>query len=320
MEKPKRTLTVIDRLTEAEGVISLHLADAASVPLPTWMPGAHIEVELETPDGELMSRHYSLCSDPHDLKSWRIGIRNDTGGRGGSAWLHENAKLGTEVRCSAPRNHFPLEPATRYRFIAGGIGITPILPMLQRAEQEGIDWTLLYRGRSRESMAFLDELAEYGDRVQVSARSEVGDCRLSDHLDAVGDGEAVYACGPSSMLQQLDLEAQRLPPGALHVEHFTPRESDTASDSVFRVEFAASGITASVSPGTSVLDVAEAHGIQVFTSCREGTCGTCETPIIGGEAEHRDTVLSTAEQVEQSCMMICVSRAAPGCPLLRLDL
>ncbi|MBW8801741.1 MAG: ferredoxin reductase, partial [Streptomyces sp.] len=156
---------VVDRRdTAADGVLALTLRHPLGEQLPRWEPGAHIDVVL----GPGLERQYSLCGDPADRTAWRIAVLREPVGRGGSAHVHEQLGQGDKVRVRGPRNHFALRPAPRYRFIAGGIGITPILPMLAAAEAEGAEWTLLYGGRTRESMAFTEELSRYGDRVTVA--------------------------------------------------------------------------------------------------------------------------------------------------------
>lgn len=306
-------LMIVERRDESDGVISLSLEPTGGGELPAWTPGAHVDVVVT--DG--LVRQYSLCSDPDDRHRWRLGILRSPDSRGGSEQVFDKLHAGDIVEVGAPRNHFALEPAPRYVFVAGGIGITPILPMVAAAERAGARWTLLYGGRRRGSMAFLDELARYGDRVTVAPEDEVGLLDLSGVLD--GD-PVVYACGPEPLLDAV-ADRMRDRPAGLHVERFTPRAVPaTGDDDGFRVEFRASGVSAAVPPDRSILDVAQEAGVVADWSCREGTCGSCETPLLGGRAEHRDSVLSAEEQQAQDCLMICVSRAEHGCPLLELDL
>lgn len=294
-------LVVADTQSAADGVLALTLRHPLGEPLPAWEPGAHVDLVL-SPE---LERQYSLCGDPADRAAWRVAVLREPEGRGGSAYVHEQMRPGDKVRVRGPRNHFALRPAPRYRFIAGGIGITPILPMLAAAEEAGAEWTLLYGGRSRDSMAFTEELARYGDRVTLAPQDETGLLDLASVLDALPEGTLVYCCGPGALLDAVE---ERCPSGALHVERFQPKEKQTGDDGEFEVELAQSGRTLTVAPGVSVLDAVRAAGVEVLYSCTEGTCGTCETDVLDGIPEHRDSVLSSEEREAGETMMICVSR------------
>ncbi|MET9381182.1 PDR/VanB family oxidoreductase [Streptomyces sp. NPDC002928] len=293
---------VVDRREfAADGVLAITLRHPLGEQLPAWEPGAHIDVVL----GPDLERQYSLCGDPADRTAWRIAVLREPDGRGGSAHVHEQLGQGHKVRVRGPRNHFALRPAPRYRFIAGGIGITPILPMLAAAQAAGAEWSLLYGGRSRNSMAFAEELAGYGARVTIAPQDESGLLDLGSVLDALPDGTLVYCCGPGPLLDAVE---ERCPSGALHVERFQPKEQPTGGDGEFEVELAQSGRTLTVAPGVSVLDTVRAAGVEVLFSCAEGTCGTCETDVLEGTPEHRDSVLTQEEREAGETMMICVSR------------
>ena len=310
-------LVIRDRRDEADGVVSLTLAHPEGHDLPAWTPGAHVDLTVD--DGVV--RQYSLSSDPHDRTSWRLGVLREPAGRGGSEYVCTKLDVGDVVEVSEPRNHFALEPAGHYLFIAGGIGITPILSMIAHAEATGTSWSLLYGGRSEVSMAFLDELAVHGERVTGLPQDTTGLLPLAEVLAEVRPDTAVYACGPEPMLAAVEANVGHWPAGSLHLERFAPKPIETdGPDEAFEVEFATSGITATVPPGRSILSVAEEVGVPADFSCGEGTCGTCETTILAGRAEHRDSVLEDDERAENTCLMICVSRAARGCSTLRLDL
>ncbi|MDX3225115.1 PDR/VanB family oxidoreductase [Streptomyces sp. ME19-01-6] len=304
-------LVIGHRVDEAAGVISLTLRHPDGEELPTWEPGAHIDLLLE--DG--LVRQYSLCGDPGDRGAWQIAVLREPAGRGGSAYVHDQLTEGTSVRVRGPRNNFALVPADRYLFVAGGIGITPILPMVAAAEAAGTGWTLLYGGRSRTSMAFADRLtASYGDRVRVTPEDEYGLLDLASHLAAPSPGTLVYCCGPEPLLKAVEERcADSWPAGALRVERFKAKEIDAdAPSGSFDVVLQQSGLTVTVPPDRSILRAVEEAGVQVLYSCAEGTCGTCETDIIEGEAAHRDSVLTPQEQAANETMMICVSRCAGG--------
>ncbi|WP_329269630.1 PDR/VanB family oxidoreductase [Streptomyces pseudovenezuelae] len=293
---------VVDRRdSAADGVLALTLRHPLGEQLPAWEPGAHIDVVL----GPGLERQYSLCGDPSDRTSWRIAVLREPAGRGGSSHVHEQLRQGGKVRVRGPRNHFALRPAPRYRFIAGGIGITPILPMLAAAQAAGAEWTLLYGGRTRDSMAFTEELSRYGDRVTVAPQDESGLLDLASVLDGVPEGTLVYCCGPGPLL---DAVQERCPAGVLHVERFAPKEQPEGENTQFEVELAQTGTTVTVAPDVSVLDAVRATGVEVLFSCTEGTCGTCETDVLDGTPDHRDSVLTDEEREAGETMMICVSR------------
>ncbi|WP_314220983.1 PDR/VanB family oxidoreductase [Streptomyces zaehneri] len=294
-------LVVSSREFAAEGVLALTLRHPLGEPLPAWEPGAHVDLVL----GPELERQYSLCGDPADRRAWRVAVLREPAGRGGSAHVHERLRPGDKIRVRGPRNHFALRPAARYRFVAGGIGITPILPMLAAAEAAGAEWSLLYGGRTRGSMAFAEELARYGDRVTVAPQDETGLLDLGSVLDALPEGTLVYCCGPGPLLDAVE---ERCPADALRIERFQAREQPGGEESEFEVELARSGRTLTVAAGVSVLDTVRAAGVEVLYSCTEGTCGTCETDVLEGTPEHRDSVLSPQEREAGETMMICVSR------------
>ncbi|GAA1873022.1 PDR/VanB family oxidoreductase [Paeniglutamicibacter psychrophenolicus] len=292
--------------TESSGVLSLHLAHPAALPLPGWTPGSHIDVLL--PNGLL--RQYSLCSEA-GARRWRLGVLREPAGRGGSAYVHDDLRPGARVKVREPRNNFGLQPAPEYLFIAGGIGITPILPMLAAAEESGIPWRMVYLGRSLESMAFTAELARYGDKVHVHADDTAGLYPLKELL---GDAEAAfhtYACGPGPLLDFIaSLAAGWEDKTRFHSERFVADPAATApadGDHEFTVE-TTDGVTVQVPVGTSILDALAEAGVPVLNSCREGICGTCETPVVSGDIDHRDSLLSEEERQAGDTMMICVSR------------
>ncbi|MBC7305045.1 MAG: oxidoreductase [Nocardia sp.] len=288
---------------ESEGVLSFVLTDPGGAPLPPWEPGAHVDVVL--PDGDV--RQYSLCGDPADRHSYRIAVLREEQGRGGSAWMHEKARPGTLLEIREPRNNFPLAPAASYCLIAGGIGITPLLAMIRELEQHGAAWQLHYGSRMRARMAFVDELSGYGARVRLYAQDEVGLMPLAEILEPLASGMLVYCCGPEPLLHAVERHCAA---EVLRVERFHPKEiATTEPDRPSTVVLNRSGRTVEVPAGSTVLDALERAGADVLWSCREGTCATCETTVLEGEVEHRDSVLTPAEQESGKTMMICVSRA-----------
>ncbi|ATQ30217.1 oxidoreductase [Rhodococcus ruber] len=310
------TLNVARRQEATSDVVILELATPDGTELPKWSAGAHIDLHLK--DG--LTRQYSLCGDPDDRSRWRIAVLREPNSRGGSEYVHTSVLEQTDLTVSHPRNHFELLPAARYIFIAGGIGITPILAMLQSDTARNAEWELHYGGRSRESMAFTDELATtYADRVQLHPQDEVGLLDLDTILGEPRADTLIYCCGPGPLLDAVEERCKTWPEGALRLERFAPKESaNLTQDGSFEVELRSSGVSVQVHAGQSILDAVRGVGASVAFSCEEGTCGTCEVSVLEGEVDHRDSILSPEEQADNDTMFICVSRAA--CPRLVLDL
>jgi ferredoxin-NADP reductase len=303
-------LVVRRRSTPAAGVVVLDLAHPQGEELPRWEPGAHIDLLLT----ESLTRQYSLCGNSGDPSVWRVGVLLDPDSRGGSQYVHDNLHEGASVRVRGPRNHFPLVDAPRYRFIAGGIGITPIFAMLEEVQRAGNDWTLLYGGRTRASMAFVDELVErYPDRVTVWPQDERGFLDLAKLLKDPTDDTLVYCCGPEGLLSAVESQCAQWPGGALHIERFaakapTAEEAAEALDH-FEVVCHRTGVTFDITSDQSILEVLEEEGIPILGSCYEGVCGTCEARVLAGTPDHRDSVLSEAEKAAGEVMLVCVSRS-----------
>jgi ferredoxin-NADP reductase len=300
------TLAVTGKQLVADGVATLTLAAPDGGRLPDWTPGAHIDVVL----GNGLTRQYSLCGDRWDARTYRIGVLLEQAGRGGSSYVHEQLQPGHLVGVGGPRNNFPLVPAERYLFVAGGIGITPLLPMVHQADLLGADWRLLYGGRRRSSMAFLDELAAYGDRVVVRPEDEFGLLDLAGFLGAPRPGVRVYSCGPAPLLAAMEAACAGWPAHTLRTERFVAEEQAApARTAPFEVELARTGTTVTVPPEVSVLEAVAGAGVEVLSSCRQGICGTCETAVVAGRPDHRDSLLDDDERAAGDCMYICVSRS-----------
>jgi ferredoxin-NADP reductase len=304
------------RVDAADGVVSLVLRHPEGDPLPVWAPGAHIDLLLDNG----LVRQYSLCGDPADRGAWQIAVLRAPEGRGGSSYVHDRLREGSAVRVRGPRNNFPLRPAERHLFVAGGVGITVILAMVEAAEAAGADWRLLYGGRTRGSMAFLDRLAPYGDRVMIRPQDEYGLLDLAAFVGSPRAGTLVHACGPEPLLRAAQEQCASWPSGTLGIERFAPvaPSAGAAPAEAFEVVLTRSGHTLTVPPDRSVLDVAEEAGVPVLFSCREGTCGTCETDVLEGTPDHRDSLLDEDERAAGETMLICVSRSCG--PRLVLDL
>jgi ferredoxin-NADP reductase len=316
-----RTLVVAERVDLARDVAALRLRDPDGGTLPSWQPGSHIDLVVPGDHGPLV-RQFSLCGDPGDRTSFRVAVLREEAGRGGSVAVHERLYPGAPVVSRGPRNHFAFEVAPAYRFIAGGIGITAIYPMVRAAAAAGADWTLAYGGKGTEGMAFAAELRDaHPDRVRIYESRAGGRMDVAAQLAAPDAVTDIYCCGPESLMRAAELAASQLgwPAGALHVERFVARElGDVLWPEPFEVDLLLSGLTLTVQPGETILDKVRDSGGVVLSSCREGTCGTCETPVLEGLVDHRDSVLTADEQAAGDRMMICVSRAA--CERIVLEL
>ncbi|MGW3013974.1 PDR/VanB family oxidoreductase [Streptomyces sp. NPDC001219] len=305
-----RQVRVVERTAEAEGVVLLRLAGEG---LPAWEPGAHVDLVL--PSGTV--RPYSLCGDPTTPGSYTLATRLAEDGRGGSREVHERLHEGTAVGIRGPRNHFPLRAAPAYLFLAGGIGITPLLPMVRQAERAGVPWRLLYCGRSRASMPFLAQLAELagndGDRLTVAAGDEDGRPDLAAALAAAPPGAAVYCCGPEPLRAAVAALLPAAPGGlTLHTERFTATGSTSAAGNApFEVELHRTGRTVTVPADTSALRAIRDQALPDLPySCERGFCGTCQQRVLSGAVDHRDDLLTDAERTDS--LLICVSRARGG--------
>jgi ferredoxin-NADP reductase len=310
-------LTVADRQVVAhdQDVIALTLTGQH---LPRWHPGAHIDIHL--PSG--LVRQYSLCGDPATSDSYRIAVRRIPDGGGGSIEVHDALPAGATVTTHGPRNAFPLtvpgygSPARRFRFIAGGIGVTPILPMLGLAQRLGVDWSMVYAGRSRDSLPFIDEMSQFGDRIAIRT-DDVSDLpTAAELLGDCPDGTAVYACGPAPMLTAIRSELAARDNVELHFERFAA--PPVVDGTEFTVTVASTGETVRVGAEETLLSALGSAGVHASYSCQQGFCGTCRTRVLDGTVDHRDTLLTDPER-DNGMMLICISRAAGGSPLT-LDL
>lgn len=292
---------------EAEGVLSLVLTDGFGGALPAWEPGAHIDLIL-SPD---LTRQYSLCGDPAERDRWRIGVLLAPDSRGGSQFVHAKLHAGDIVQVVGPRNNFRLVEAEHHLFIAGGIGITPILPMIREVSAKGGRWTLLYGGRTENSMAFVKEIRELsGGDVHLVPQDKYGLLDLKRFLAAHTPGEVVYCCGPSPLIDAVEALCAGWPSGSLHRERFAPRDrQEVGEDGEFEVELACSGRKLSVPAGKSLLKVLEEAGCKISNSCRAGICGTCLVKVLDGVPEHNDDLLDDEQREAGTVILPCVSRS-----------
>ncbi|RZT39530.1 cytochrome P450/oxidoreductase [Cupriavidus agavae] len=308
-----RTLVVAALVPAAAGIVKLRLAAPDGRALPRWAPGAHIDIECGQTG---ISRQYSLCGDPADASAFEVCVLREADSRGGSAWIHAHLRTGDRVRVRGPRNHFRLHESCRKAiFIAGGIGVTPVSAMARRARALGIDYAFHYCGRSRAAMAMRDELvALHGDRLHLHVRDEGQRADFASLLDTPDDATQIYACGPARMVEALEACCAAWPEDALRVEHFssTLGTLDPSKEQPFTVELRDSGLTLEVPADQTLLTALRCANIDVQSDCEEGLCGSCEVPVLAGEIDHRDVVLTRAEREEGRRMMSCCSRGKGG--------
>jgi vanillate O-demethylase ferredoxin subunit len=297
---------------EADGILGFELVPMPPLKeLPAFSAGAHIDLHL--PNG--LMRSYSLLNAPHERHRYLIGVNKDAQSRGGSRYLHEMLRAGDTLPIGAPRNNFPLDEAAPLNvFIAGGIGITPMLSMIARSQALGRPWKLYYAARTRRNAAFLNLLHGWHNdpNVELSLNfdQEPGArmLDLASIVQAMPAGAHVYCCGPLPMLEAFEKATAGLPPERVHMEYFSAKDAP-ATDGGFTVELARSGKSVQVRAGQTILDSLIEIGVEPPYSCQEGVCGTCEVRVLAGTPDHRDLVLSAAERAANDRIMVCCSGA-----------
>ncbi|ODU06827.1 MAG: hypothetical protein ABS81_03220 [Pseudonocardia sp. SCN 72-86] len=302
-------VTVLELRWEAAGVVSVRLGPEDGA-LPGWEPGAHVDVVLPN----RIVRQYSLVESAPDLRWYRVAVQLDPESRGGSEYIHRFLRPGQQVRVRGPRNHFPMPKHGPLVLVGGGIGITPLLAMLRSAQAHSRPWSLHYGGRSRGTMAFLPELEPYRDRVRLWPSDETGLPPLDEIVSSAGHDSTILACGPGAMLDAVGAAVARsgIPEERLQVERFKARPRPPTVDAPVLVRAARSEREVLVDENTSLLDGLLRAGVRVSSSCRNGVCGTCEVAVLAGVPDHRDDVLTQAQQAAGASMLVCVSRAVGG--------
>ena len=291
----------------ADDVLIYDIRSADGKQLPSFEAGAHIDVII--PGG--IVRSYSLANNPSDRHRYVIGVKREAQGGGGSAWMHAHVQVGTLLDIAGPRNSFALdEGAVHSVFIAGGIGITPLWCMAQRLDALGKPWTMYLRGRSRKTTAFLECLSspQLGGHVHVSFSEDAGAPRLdiASIVARAPEGAHFYCCGPESMLECVERACVRLPKERLHLERFKAKEMQSR-DGEYLVRLARSHQTIRIQKGRTILESLQERGISVPSSCQQGVCGACETPVLAGRPDHRDCVLSEEDRKRGKSILICCS-------------
>ncbi|HRK62751.1 MAG TPA: PDR/VanB family oxidoreductase [Terricaulis sp.] len=273
--------------------------------LPPCTPGAHIDVEL--PGG--LVRQYSLLQAGEQLSSYAIAVKREQNGRGGSRQLHDQVRVGEELTISAPRNHFPLnEAASHSVLIAGGIGITPILCMAERLAERGVSFELHYACRDAGQAAFLENVRGYARATFYSDAERGGPPPLEEIVSSAPAGAELYCCGPGPMLDAFEREVAKRGDIKGHVERFTAAH-EAAKEGGFVVRLARSNRELRIKKGQSILQALLEAGFDLPHSCEEGVCGSCETRVVSGTPDHRDSLLSERERAANKVMMICCSGA-----------
>lgn len=291
----------------ASGVLSLEFIRSDGGPMPPWEPGAHIEIDVPN----IGIRHYSLVGDPRDRSKWTVAVRL-TDAPEASAYLHRRAAVGDEFHVVAPRNNFAftLPPqGESLHFIAGGIGITPLLSMVDAAHEAGVHWTLTYFGRTLESMPFRDRLAEYGDRVSFVPSASRTAGAVDSMLSSASPQGRVFTCGPETLIEEAAECSSRR--GLTHRSELFAYSGGNGlreDDRPFELVCASSDVSIKVSATETIITALERSGMKARTSCEMGVCGTCETAVIDGDPDHRDSLLSEEERERGESMMICVGR------------
>ena len=302
---PKRVDLVVEKISHlTDDILQISLRTQRGQSLPEWTPGAHIDV----PVGALGYRQYSICSSPDHRKKLQVAVLREAGGQGGSRYIHATTRPGTVMSVGGPRNHFPLRQAKRYLFIAGGIGITPIIPMVEAARAKGAEYRVIYLGCSHSKMAFANGLRN-DSSVLLWPKDEKGRFNLSSLTADTHADQLIYCGGPERLLDAVEKLFSYLPPGTVHLERFSNKSSTLGKPNTsFEVVMNRSGRKLHIPKDRSVLDVLNENGAAVLSTCSKGTCGTCEVGVVQGVPEHRDTVLTALERVENKSMMPCVSR------------
>ncbi|WP_170760801.1 PDR/VanB family oxidoreductase [Ruegeria lacuscaerulensis] len=314
-------VTVSQKRCAAEDTAVFELVPAEGESLPTFTAGSHIDVHL----GDGMIRQYSLSNDPSERHRYVIGVLREADGRGGSRTMHDQVHAGDTMTISTPRNAFELnESARKTLLFAGGIGITPILSMARRLAALGAEFEMHYCARSKERMAFRDEITASGfeDRVWLHFDDGPEDQKLdiSGALSDRIDDTHLYVCGPNGFMDAvLSTAKAEWPDEAVHREYFaSDLDLHTDGDEAFQVKIASSGETVDVGANQTIAEALLGHGIGVTMSCEQGVCGTCVTRVLEGTPDHRDMVLSETEHAANTEMTVCCSRSKS--PLLVLDL
>lgn len=304
----KMSVSDVRAITDAVKIYTFRHPRRSHLPPPT--PGSHVDLHL--PDGKV--RQYSLCGDPDDDTAYEIAVKREDDGRGASKWIHENLKVGCTIPVSAPRNNFSLaEGALRHVFIAGGIGITPMLAMMTRLARSNTPFELHYCARASRTAPFLSHLSNLCGPQRLSTyfpdASKPTPVRFKPEnvLSVATSGTHIYCCGPHRLTQAVREATAHWPESSVHFEVFKPTLDENFNPEPFDVKLASTGEVLRVPANKSALEILRAHGLGLPSSCELGVCGACSCRYLDGTVIHRDSILDTSAR--QDRMMLCVSRA-----------
>lgn len=290
---------------EAKNIISVELAPVGDSHFEPFDAGSHIDLHL--PNG--LVRSYSLLSSPEE-DCYVIGVLHDSNSQGGSAYIHNELKIGQELKISKPRNNFKVDEAAKHSvLVAGGIGITPIYCMLVKLLTLGNSVELIYCARSRAEAAYIKQLEKLNIKITWHFDDEKT-CipNLEEYLAGHDTATHFYCCGPVAMLECFEAACKKLGYNNSHVEYFAAKEiAEPVASHGYTVELAKSAMILDVPAGGSLIEVLETAGVLINTACRQGICGACETKVLGGIPDHRDSVLSPRQKAANDVMMVCVS-------------
>ena len=298
----------------AEGIHLYEFSPVDGKPLPSFAAGAHVDLHL--PNG--LVRQYSLCNPQGETHRYVVGIKRDAASRGGSSYVHDQLRVGTVLEIGGPRNHFALDEAARHSvLVAGGIGVTPIACMAQRLQALGASFEIHYSVRRREEAAFLESIN--GPRLHLHVDAERGNAPLpvASIVAGAAPDAHLYCCGPGPMLDAFEAAAKGRPAGHVHLERFSAA-APAAAEGGFTVQLARAGRSVFIAKGCTILDTLRSEGVSVQASCEQGICGSCETRVLSGRPDHRDSLLSDEEKQSNQVMMVCCSGSKD--PVLVLDL
>lgn len=306
------TVRVARKQREALDIDSFELVAPDGAALPAFAAGSHIDVHL--PGG--LVRQYSLCNHPGETHRYQIAVLRDANSRGGSVAMHDSVQQGSTLQISAPKNHFALaRGAQRHLLLAGGIGVTPLLCMAEALLSDAANFELHYATRSPERTAFAERIRASGLAAHTQLHYDDGAPAQKLDLAAVLSqpqaGVHVYVCGPKGFMDAALSTARGLgwPEAHLHSEYFSADVALTADAESFEVQVASTGRVIVVPKDQTIVQALAACGIEMQTSCEQGVCGTCLTPVLSGIPDHKDLYLTPEEHARNDQMLPCCSRA-----------
>ena len=307
LEEKKQTLFVrLKSITyEAKDVLLFELVPLNGQKLRAFSAGSHIDIYL--PNG--LIRQYSLCNSPLEKDRYVIGVKRDPLSRGGSICMHDKLKVGSELKISVPRNNFPLAHESRHSvLIGGGIGITPLISMAHELSSKNATWQLFCSFKNRSEVALSGQFESSKVHLHIDDESQFGFLDIASILANSPKGSHFYCCGPEPMLNHFLELSKSIEASRVHFEFFKPVATKPSGEG-FEVNLHQTKKRFYVGPDQTILQVLQKNGISAPGSCEQGICGTCETHVLDGIPDHRDSLLSADEKSSNKVMMICCSRS-----------